>query len=97
MLVLYKLAVLLSNNGVGRLQLSLLRDLEIFKELEQPEKNFIFQLQWAMAGKCFIVTEKGYAGLILASPAEVEDEIWILFGYSMSVVLRQQEDLIVFL
>lgn len=96
MLVLYKLAVLLGNNNLGHFKVCLLRELEIFKALEQPEKIFIFQVQWAMAGKCFVVTEKGYAGLILASPTQAEDEVWILFGCSMPVVLRREDNHYVF-
>ena len=42
------------------------------------------------------MTEKGYARLIQASPTQVDDEIWILFGCSMPAVLRQEGDHYVF-
>jgi len=96
MRVLHRLAVYLSQNGHGDYPLFLLRDIENFKELDESVRLVIFNIIWAMTGKCFILTEKGYVGLIQASRTEVDDEIWILFGCSMPVVLRQEGDHYIF-
>jgi hypothetical protein len=60
--------------------------------LSKRERTRVFQIQWALMDRVLVGTHQGRIGSMLVSSVIPGDEVWIIVGCPMPLVLRKKPD-----